>query len=270
MRGRPAEAGPLRDPDAAAHGRADEGASRRIWLALDTACSAAGALSAAAALAGWARAELAGLFVEDENLLRLASLPAAVEMHPFAPEARPLDPRAMEQALRAQATVAQRRMAAVASTAGLAWSFRTARGRTVEQALAMSASTEIVVLGGGAPSFSVPAEGASRPGAALAEIWMLPAGGADLERLVDLARRLAQGADGGVTLVASETGEGRTRELAQAAGLAARSASMEDLLARPGRAAARRLVLASRPSGPEQLARLVALLRRLRDPLALA
>ena len=62
----------------------------RILVALDASASGRAALAGAAALAAELQAELLGLFVEDANLLRLASLPfsARSAWGPAAEEAR--------------------------------------------------------------------------------------------------------------------------------------------------------------------------------------
>ncbi|HEX9050121.1 MAG TPA: hypothetical protein VF841_06255, partial [Anaeromyxobacter sp.] len=54
-----------------------EPAFRRIVVGLDASAASLDALAAAAALAGRLRADLAGVFVEDEDLIRLAGLPFA-------------------------------------------------------------------------------------------------------------------------------------------------------------------------------------------------
>ena len=74
---------------------------RRIVMALDTASSVLPAIEAAAGLALGLHAELAGLFIEDERLLRFAGLPFAREFGFASARARPLAPAAVERALRA-------------------------------------------------------------------------------------------------------------------------------------------------------------------------
>jgi len=81
---------------------------RRIVMALDTASSVLPAIEAAAGLALGLHAELAGLFIEDERLLRFAGLPFAREFGFASARARPLAPAAVERALRAAQHLAGR------------------------------------------------------------------------------------------------------------------------------------------------------------------
>ncbi|HEX7044705.1 MAG TPA: universal stress protein [Burkholderiales bacterium] len=122
-------------------------AIRRILVALDASAGSVGALRAAAAVAAAASAELAALYVEDVNLLRLAALPFAAEVDPISGRARPLQPEDMERLLRVQALRA--RQAFVQATARLraSCSFRVARGRIVPELLQAAMEADLVALG---------------------------------------------------------------------------------------------------------------------------
>jgi len=113
-------------------------AVKRILIALDTSRRGQPALQAAARLAAGTGAELAGLFVEDINLLRLAGLPFAREMGMLA-GSRALGLPDVERALRVEAARAQRMLAEAARESQAHWTFRIARGQMVVEALAEAA-----------------------------------------------------------------------------------------------------------------------------------
>ena len=106
----------------------EEAAATRIVIGLDTSFLTREALSLAARLAASMDARLKGIFVEDENLLALSSLPFAREIS-FSGEVRELDPERMLRAMRAQAESARRVLARVAAEAHVDWSFDVKRGR---------------------------------------------------------------------------------------------------------------------------------------------
>jgi len=94
------------------------------------ACFAPGGGAAAGEVARLARdlrAELLGLFIQDEALLRFAALPFAAEVGFASAATRALDPAALERALRAQAAALERAIAAVLDPGAHAWSLRVAR-----------------------------------------------------------------------------------------------------------------------------------------------
>ena len=113
-------------------------AVKRILVALDPSRRGQSALQAAAHLAAGTGAELAGLFVEDINLLRLAGLPFARELGMLA-GSRALGLPDVERALRVEATRAQRMLADAARELQANWTFRIARGQMVVEVLADAA-----------------------------------------------------------------------------------------------------------------------------------
>jgi hypothetical protein len=82
---------------------------RVVAVAFDTSARGQAALEAAVRLAAATRAQLQGLFVEDEDLLRLAGLPFAREIDCLSASLRQLHAATMERALRTAAIEAQRR-----------------------------------------------------------------------------------------------------------------------------------------------------------------
>jgi len=120
---------------------------RRVVMALDTASSVLPAIEAAAGLALGLNAELAGLFIEDERLLRFAGLPFAREFGFASARARPLAPAAIEHALRAQAEQLRRQLAATAERLSLAWTLEVVRGEVLRSALERADTSDLLVLG---------------------------------------------------------------------------------------------------------------------------
>jgi nucleotide-binding universal stress UspA family protein len=119
---------------------------RRILVALDASAHSLAAVEAAADLAAAMQAEMEGLFVEDINLIRLASLPCTREVRHTASLAS-LDLEQMERALKAQAAEARQALAAAARRAHVQWSFHVARGRVAHEVLAAAAAADLVTLG---------------------------------------------------------------------------------------------------------------------------
>jgi nucleotide-binding universal stress UspA family protein len=119
---------------------------RHILVALDASAHSLAAVEAAADLAAAMKAEMDGLFVEDINLIRLASLPCTREVRQTASVVS-LDLEQMERALKAQAAEARQALAAAARRAHVQWSFRVARGRVAHEVLAAAAAADLVTLG---------------------------------------------------------------------------------------------------------------------------
>jgi hypothetical protein len=120
---------------------------RRIVIALDTASSVLPAVEAAAGLALGLKAELAGLFIEDERLLRFAGLPFAREFGIASAGSRPLAPAGVERALRAQAEQLRRLLAETAKRLSLAWTLEVVRGEVPRSVLAWAGASDLLVLG---------------------------------------------------------------------------------------------------------------------------
>lgn len=120
---------------------------RRIAIALADEGADNSALAAAAQLAASMQSELAGLFVEDINLLRLAGLPFAREFSHFTNIERRLETSEIERQLKAQATAAQRALALAAEQAGVPWSFRVARGLMGAALLEIALEADVIALG---------------------------------------------------------------------------------------------------------------------------
>ncbi len=120
---------------------------RRIIMALDTASSVLPAIEAAAGLALGLDAELAGLFIEDERLLRFAGLPFAREFGFASARSRPLAPDAVERALRGQAERLRRLLSETAERLSIAWTLEVVRGEVPRSVLARAGASDLLVLG---------------------------------------------------------------------------------------------------------------------------
>jgi nucleotide-binding universal stress UspA family protein len=119
----------------------------RILVALDTSAHGRAALEAAIDLAAVAGAQVLGLFVEDTNLLRLASLPFARELEYSRVSERDMDRQRMERTLKAEAEQIRLGLALAATRRRVQWSFRVARGRVAEELLAATVEADLVILG---------------------------------------------------------------------------------------------------------------------------
>jgi nucleotide-binding universal stress UspA family protein len=144
-------------------------AIKRILVALDASTYSLAALEAAAVVAAGQRAELVGLFVEDENLLHLAGLPFAHQVR--APSARreSIDSDEMEQNLRLQASQARRALEAAAGRFGLRWSFHAVRGQVTARLLEAALEADMLAMGRVSRPFSSRGQVGSTARAAMAK-----------------------------------------------------------------------------------------------------
>jgi nucleotide-binding universal stress UspA family protein len=121
---------------------------RRILVALDASPDSLAALDAAARLAAKMNAELQGLFVEDQELLRLAEIPLARELAYFSAAGVPLSRETMERKLRAQSAQIRAALAGAAERAHVAYSFRSVRGQVEIEVSTAAGDVDLLVLGG--------------------------------------------------------------------------------------------------------------------------
>jgi nucleotide-binding universal stress UspA family protein len=120
---------------------------RRILVALDASPHSLAALDAAVDLAARMEVELAGLFVEDVELLRIADSPSAREVVYTAASEAPLNRAVMERKLRAQSSQLRKALAAAAHRAQVRWSFQTVRGHVTPALREAAGRNDIVALG---------------------------------------------------------------------------------------------------------------------------
>jgi nucleotide-binding universal stress UspA family protein len=114
-------------------------------VALDASPLSLHALRLAARLAASLGAAFEALFVEDENLLRLARLPFARAASRLLATSEPCDDLALQ--LRALAAETRRAVEVAAREAGVAAGFRAVRGSVAREVVAAAAEADLLVLG---------------------------------------------------------------------------------------------------------------------------
>jgi nucleotide-binding universal stress UspA family protein/sulfur relay (sulfurtransferase) complex TusBCD TusD component (DsrE family) len=118
-----------------------------ILVAMDSSPASLTALQAAVELAAHFKAELAGLFIEDINLVRLAEMAFVQEVGVFSGASRRLEIRYVERQFRSQANRARQRLALLAQQAQIKWTFRVVRGGIARELLSAAAEANLVILG---------------------------------------------------------------------------------------------------------------------------
>lgn len=119
----------------------------RILVAMDDSYDGRAALDAAAQLAADIRAELLGLFVEDESLFQLAGLPFAQEVSLGSATRRSLDVESLGRVLRARADDVRRRFEAMAHAARLTASFQVSRGSVIRVTWDAARAADLILIG---------------------------------------------------------------------------------------------------------------------------
>lgn len=142
-----------------------------------------------AQLAQITEVELAGVFVEDEQLLDLARLPFTTEILRSSHQARTLVSANVERDMRALADSLQRSLRIVAERSRRQFSFRTVRGRLLRELLAQTGAHDLILLRTACDPWWRPA---SAPTENKGPVVMLePPPGANGD-LAGLARQIAQ------------------------------------------------------------------------------
>jgi nucleotide-binding universal stress UspA family protein len=138
---------------------------RRIVIALDSTSESLDALDAVADLAARLESELAGLFIEDIDLLRLIEHPDLTAFSTVSAARRALDGATLERALRVQVATARAAVERAAAQRRLRSSFEVRRGRMVSEILAQAQDADLLIVGWTSGRFAVlPAGAAARPG----------------------------------------------------------------------------------------------------------
>lgn len=121
--------------------------SNRIVVTLDTSARGRAALNAAVMLAAKTSAEIQGVYVEDEDLMRLASLPFSREIDISSACPRELHSLSMERTLRNAADKARRAFAETLKHLNLHGTFRIVRGTITKASLAAAGDVDLLVIG---------------------------------------------------------------------------------------------------------------------------
>lgn len=238
--------------------------ARKIWIAVDALERSGDVLGAVTRFAAGPVVELAGLFVEDVDLVTLAGWPAATETRLFEAAARPFGSAELEATLRAHAAALQRRLDALAREIGVPWSFRTVRGHIVQQALSLAGGDDWIVLASATTSVQLraaPLRTVARP-----VLWLLPDDEQGLAQLQEVAARYDPlgSAERRVVLLADARGAAAIRASVEREGGGLRSATQAELaqwIACAPRTTGG-LVLMTRAAGAADPERLRQLLRR--------
>jgi len=119
----------------------------RVIVALDASPPSAAVARTAVALARALGADVTGIFVEDENLLRLAALPFAREQPVSGGPARSLALAGLEGDLRALAARARESLSRAASGLAVSWSFEVRRGSVADEVISAAGSADLLVVG---------------------------------------------------------------------------------------------------------------------------
>lgn len=117
----------------------------RILVALDSTQASRSALESAALLAEALQYELVGLFVEDSDLVALASLPFSREVRRSG-AIRDIDPAVLQKDVEAHAAAARYALRQAAVRRNLRWSFRSVRGDVDAVITAAAAEVDIVCV----------------------------------------------------------------------------------------------------------------------------
>jgi len=204
---------------------------RRIVVALDASPSSLDALEAAVRLAAHLRAEIEGVFVEDENLHRFAALPFTRVIDPLSARARAYEPADSLRELEIHAARARRALARIAG-AHVAWRFRVLRGDVERMLFAAAREADLLSLGfrlrkGATAAWTgriARRAALAAPGAVLLLARSLEAGapvvalidsaGVRSARVIAQAARLAEALGGPLTVISGAGGDAaRTRRI---------------------------------------------------------
>lgn len=121
--------------------------NRRILIALDAAAPRRDALDAVAALYRETALEIAGLFIEDANLERLATLPFAREIRLNGHVSEGLDPGLLRRQLNARAAEFEGLLHGAGRSLRRPVSFRVLQGDVLIALRQAAADTDLVVVG---------------------------------------------------------------------------------------------------------------------------
>lgn len=132
-------AAPAQDPG-------DETRVRRLLVVFDPAFENLSAMDALASLAARLHAELAGLFVEDSDLLRLGGNPLAGAVSRFSGLSRALDEDVLRRAMKVQMATLRAAVEKAARARRVRSSFEIRQGRLAAEVLASSEAADLVVV----------------------------------------------------------------------------------------------------------------------------
>ncbi|MEZ4428584.1 MAG: hypothetical protein R3A51_12960 [Nannocystaceae bacterium] len=119
---------------------------RRVLVALDASTRDSGGIDPAALLAARLGAELAGLFIEDVNVSRLARLPAARHVQPGTGRLIHVDESTFRRELDSLVERLRARLASASDTAGVRWSYQIERSPVRAALLRAAEEADLLVI----------------------------------------------------------------------------------------------------------------------------
>ncbi len=119
----------------------------KVVVTVDAESSLSSTLELASALAVASQSELHGLFIEDRDLLRVASLPFAREVILASGQPRILDNQQLLRSFKARSRYFRQSLARHAQQSTLVWTYSTVRGDKRSIELAKSVEAEFLIIG---------------------------------------------------------------------------------------------------------------------------
>lgn len=120
---------------------------KQILIALDASSQSLAALEAAVEIAHQRGAELLGVFVEDEDMLRVTSCSVTRELATSAAETREFKHKDLESIFRALAAHARNALEMAAERRRIPWTFQVVRGDVMHTLIEMIKEAEVTALG---------------------------------------------------------------------------------------------------------------------------
>lgn len=120
---------------------------RRILVALDASSNSREALTVAAGLARTLHSEIAGLFIEDINLVRLSELPFAREVIFAESTLRNIESEGLQRRLKTRAAILRRELNELASEYKLTGTFQVVQGSVNREILSAALKTDMLAVG---------------------------------------------------------------------------------------------------------------------------
>lgn len=124
---------------------------RRLLLTLDGTCTDDECLVIAVELAARLEVDLLGLFVEDVNVLRGASLPFVHQVSPLTASPYPFELEETERELKGFASRLERQLSTAADQRRVKWTFQVVRGIASREVAQVALDTDLVAIAETAP-----------------------------------------------------------------------------------------------------------------------
>lgn len=120
---------------------------RRIVVAIDASSHSLAGLEAAVGLASRLDADLAGLFIEDINLLRLGELPISNQVGRYSAKRQKITGDEIRRQLSTQSRWAFEALEMLSNQSNLRWSFNVAQGAILPELAKAAEEADLIILG---------------------------------------------------------------------------------------------------------------------------